>query len=158
MMSFVFRKHNSIFYIILFSLLLNNCQIREQNKLHGVVYLENREKLLKIGSDNKNNVIELLGQPHSKSLSKNDNWIYFERKTSKGKLIKLGQNVLKTNNVLELKFDKYGVLISKKIYTMNKMNSVKLSKEVTVNDINSPGFMQKFLSSIRQKMYGKNKF
>tara|TARA_B110000971_G_scaffold144541_1_gene147734 strand:- start:1346 stop:1819 length:474 start_codon:yes stop_codon:yes gene_type:complete len=157
MMSFVFRKHNSIFYIILFSLLLNNCQIREQNKLHGVVYLENREKLLKIGSDNKNNVIELLGQPHSKSLSKNDNWIYFERKTSKGKLIKLGQNVLKTNNVLELKFDKYGVLISKKIYTMNKMNSVKLSKEVTVNDINSPGFMQKFLSSIRQKMYGNKK-
>ena len=157
MMSFVFRKHNSIFYIILFSLLLNNCQIREQNKLHGVVYLENREKLLKIGSDNKNNVIELLGQPHSKSLSKNDNWIYFERKTSKGKLIKLGQNVLKTNNVLELKFDKYGVLISKKIYTMNKMNSVKLSKEVTVNDINSPGFMQKFLSSIRQKMYGNKR-
>ena len=157
MMSFVFRKHNSIFYIILFSLLLNNCQIREQNKLHGVVYLENREKLLKIGSDNKNNVIELLGQPHSKSLSKNDNWIYFERKTSKGKLIKLGQNVLKTNNVLELKFDKYGILISKKIYTMNKMNSVKLSKEVTVNDINSPGFMQKFLSSIRQKMYGNKR-
>jgi len=157
MMSFVFRKHNSIFYIILFSLLLNNCQIREQNKLHGVVYLENREKLLKVGSDNKNNVIELLGQPHSKSLSKNDNWIYFERKTSKGKLIKLGQNVLKTNNVLELKFDKYGILISKKIYTMNEMNSVKLSKEVTVNDINSPGFMQKFLSSIRQKMYGNKR-
>ena len=157
MMSFVFRKHNSIFYIILFSLLLNNCQIREQNKLHGVVYLENREKLLKIGSDNKNNVIELLGQPHSKSLSKNDNWIYFERKTSKGKLIKLGQNVLKTNNVLELKFDKYGILISKKIYTMNEMNSVKLSKEMTVNDINSPGFMQKFLSSIRQKMYGNKR-
>jgi len=156
-MSFVFRKHNSIFYIILFSLLLNNCQIREQNKLHGVVYLENREKLLKVGSDNKNNVIELLGQPHSKSLSKNDNWIYFERKTSKGKLIKLGQNVLKTNNVLELKFDKYGILISKKIYTMNEMNSVKLSKEVTVNDINSPGFMQKFLSSIRQKMYGNKR-
>ena len=157
MMSFVFRKHNSIFYIILFSLLLNNCQIREQNKLHGVVYLENREKLLKVGSDNKNNVIELLGQPHSKSLSKNDNWIYFERKTSKGKLIKLGQNVLKTNNVLELKFDKYGILISKKIYTMNEMNSVKTSKEVTVNDINSPGFMQKFLSSIRQKMYGNKR-
>ncbi len=157
MMSFVFRKHNCIFYIILFSLLLNNCQIREQNKLHGVVYLENREKLLKVGSDNKNNVIELLGQPHSKSLSKNDNWIYFERKTSKGKLIKLGQNVLKTNNVLELKFDKYGILISKKIYTMNEMNSVKLSKEVTVNDINSPGFMQKFLSSIRQKMYGNKR-
>mgnify|MGYP006141387295 FL=1 len=157
MMSFVFRKHNSIFYIILFSLLLNNCQIREQNKLHGVVYLENREKLLKVGSDNKNNVIELLGQPHSKSLSKNDNWIYFERKTSKGKLIKLGQNVLKTNNVLELKFDKYGILISKKIYTMNEMNSVKTSKEVTVNDIDSPGFMQKFLSSIRQKMYGNKR-
>jgi len=157
MMSFVFRKHNSIFYIILFSLLLNNCQIREQNRLHGVVYLENREKLLKVGSDNKNNVIELLGHPHSKSLSKNDNWIYFERKTSKGKLIKLGQNVLKTNNVLELKFDKYGILISKKIYTMNEMNSVKLSKEMTVNDINSPGFMQKFLSSIRQKMYGNKR-
>ena len=38
----------------------------------------------------------------------------YRRVLSKGEYHKLGQNVLKTNNVLVLNFDKYGILKNKK--------------------------------------------
>ena len=87
-----------------------------------------------------------------------DTWIYFERTITRGKLIKLGQNVLKENNVLALEFDRYGVLENKKIYNMNDMKKVTYSAKETDNDISQQSFVGKFLSSIRQKMYGKRKF
>ena len=37
-------------------------------------------------------------------------WIYIERTKTRGKLLKLGRNYLKKNNVLILEFDKYGIL------------------------------------------------
>ena len=82
--------------------MLNNCSLQQPNKPHGINFLENREKVLTIGKTNKNDVIKLIGNPHSTSLSDNDTWIYFERTITRGKLIKLGQNVLKKNNVLVL--------------------------------------------------------
>ena len=157
-MSFVNRKHNKILYIILFSLFLNNCQLKEPNKSHGINFLENREKILIVGKTNKNDVIKLIGNPHTISITEKDIWIYFERTIVRGKLIKLGQNVLKENNVLKLKFDKYGILNNKKIYNKDNMNKVKYSKNETENNITQQSFVGKFLSSIKQKMYGKRQF
>ena len=157
-MSFVNRKHNKIIYIILFSFFLNNCQLKEPNKPHGINFLENREKILIVGKTNKNDVIKLIGNPHTISITEKDIWIYFERTIVRGKLIKLGQNVLKENNVLKLKFDKYGILNNKKIYNKDNMNKVKYSKNETENNITQRSFVGKFLSSIKQKMYGKRQF
>ena len=42
--------------------------------------------------------------------------MYFERTLTRGKMHNLGKNVLQKNNVLELKFNKYGLLVSKKVY------------------------------------------
>ena len=128
-MSFIYRKHYSLFYIIVFSIFLNNCQLKEQNKSHGVNFLTNKEKILIINKTNKNDVLKIVGSPHSTSITEEDTWIYFERTTSKGKLIKLGQNVLKANNILELTFNKYDVLIYKKIHNKENMNKVKYSKK-----------------------------
>ena len=114
-MSFVNRKHRRIIYIIFFSLCFNNCQLKEPDKHHGINFLENREKVLMLGKTNKNDVIKLIGNPHSTSISEDSTWLYFERTITRGKLIRLGQTVLKKNNILELKFDKYGILNSKKI-------------------------------------------
>ena len=72
--------------------------------------MENRSNKLIINKTNANDVINILGQPHSKSVDNVNQWIYIERTLSKGKLHKLGQNVLKTSNVLLLSFNKYGVL------------------------------------------------
>jgi outer membrane protein assembly factor BamE (lipoprotein component of BamABCDE complex) len=157
-MSFVNSKHIKIFYIILFSFFLSNCQLKEPNKTHGINFLENREKVLIIGKTNKNDVIKLIGYPHTVSIKNDDTWIFFERTITRGKLVKLGQNVLKNNNLLELKFNKYGVLKNKKIYNKEDMKKIKYSEVETENNISQKSFVGKFLSSIRQKMYGKNKF
>ena len=157
-MSFINRIHFKNLYIILLLFVLNNCSLQQPNKPHGINFLENREKVLTIGKTNKNDVIKLIGNPHSTSLSDNDTWIYFERTITRGKLIKLGQNVLKKNNVLELKFNKYGVLENKKISNKENMNKIAFSDKETESNVSQQSFINKFLSSIRQKMYGKKKF
>jgi outer membrane protein assembly factor BamE (lipoprotein component of BamABCDE complex) len=157
-MTFINRKHYNKLYIIFFLFILNNCQLREPSKQHGVNFLENRAVALIVGKTNKNDVLKLVGQPHSTSIINENVWIYFERTITRGKLIKLGQNVLKSNNVLELEFDKYGVLKNKNIYRKKEMNKVSYSKKETENDITRPSFVSKFFSSVRQKMYGKKKF
>jgi outer membrane protein assembly factor BamE (lipoprotein component of BamABCDE complex) len=154
-MSFISREHYKKFYIIFFLILLQNCQLKEPKNSHGINFLENREKSLILGKTNQNDVIKLIGRPHSDSLSDKFTWIYFERTITRGKLIKLGQNVLKTNNILELKFDKYGVLTDKKIYNKNDMNKVAYSNKETDNNVSQQSFVTKFLSSVRQKMYGR---
>ena len=157
-MNFIRRKHKNIFYITLFSLLLNNCQFNEPNKSHGINFLDNREKTLIVGKSNKNDVIKIIGTPHTKSIKEDDTWIYFERTITRGKLVKLGQNVLKTNNILELRFNKYGILSEKKKYNKDDMKKIKYTKKVTKNDVGQKSFVGKFLSSVKQKMYGKRQF
>ena len=158
MMTFVYRKHFKILYSIFFFFFLNNCQLNEPNKAHGINFLENREKSLTVGKSNKNDVIKLIGNPHTMSITNDDTWIYFERTITRGKMARLGQNVLKENNVLELKFNKYGILEEKNFYNKDSMQKVKYSKTKTENDISQQSFTTKFLSSIKQKMYSKRKF
>jgi outer membrane protein assembly factor BamE (lipoprotein component of BamABCDE complex) len=157
-MTFVIREHIKRVYIIFFLILLNNCQLQEPKKSHGINFLENREKTLIVGKTNQNDVIKLIGNPHSTGLANDNNWIYFQRTITRGKLIKLGQNVLKENNVLELSFDKYGVLQNKKIYNKDNMNKVSYSDKKTENNVAQKSFVGKFLSSIKQKMDGKRQF
>jgi len=76
----------------------------------------------------------------------------------RGKMHKLGRNVLQKNNVLELKFNKYGLLVRKKIIKKDDMKKVVYSENVTKNSVTQQSTVGKFLSSIRQKMYGKRKF
>jgi len=153
-MRFVFSKHKNIAYTIFFLFLLSNCQLNEPKKSHGINFLENREKVLVINKTNQNDVIKLIGNPHTTSINDKNTWIYFERTITRGKLIKLGQNVLKSNNVLELKFNKYGVLKAKNIYNKDDMKTVKFSSNETSNSVSQKSFVNKFLSSIKQKMYG----
>ena len=88
--------------ILVFYLFISNCQLKEPTKNHGILYLKNRSQLIEISKSNKNDVIKTIGQPHSMSTFTENEWIYFERTLTKGEFLKLGQNVLKTNNVLIL--------------------------------------------------------
>jgi hypothetical protein len=66
----------------------------------------------------------------------------------------LGKNVLKTNNVAVLKFDKFGILKNKTLYDREKINKIKFNTNKTENEITKKSFVEKFLSSIKTKMYG----
>lgn len=98
-----------------------------------------------------------MGQPHSSSIRNDNTWIYLERTLSKGKYHKLGQHVLKKNNTLVLNFDKFGILVSKKIYNKNNINELKFSEKKTENKLSKKSFVGAFLQSVKQKMYGNKK-
>ena len=151
------RKHIKFISTTILFFFLTNCGFKDVNRTHGINFLENRGKSLIINESNKNDVVKLIGVPHSKSLTDDNTWIYFERVITTGKLHKLGTNVLDKNNVLEIKFDSYGILKSKKIIKKGDMNKVAYSKKKTVNVVEQKSFVGKFLSSMKQKMYRRDK-
>tara|TARA_B100000959_G_C14763383_1_gene534318 strand:- start:152 stop:607 length:456 start_codon:yes stop_codon:yes gene_type:complete len=150
-------KKNILLILILTIFLSLGCQRQEVIKSHGISYLENREKLVTINKSNKNDVIQVLGHPSTTGMLDNNTWIYIERTKTRGKLLKLGKNYLKKNNVLVLEFDKYGMLINKEFYDKNHMKKVKFAKVITENDLRKENFVYSFLSSIRQKMQSRRK-
>ena len=75
----------------------------------------------------------------------------------KGKLLKLGRNELKKNNVLILEFNKYGLLGKKEFYNKDQMNKISFAKDITENEIRKENFIYSFLSSVRQKMQTRRK-
>ena len=142
-----------IFLIILF--ILNACKLQEPYNNHGIINLAKRSDLITINKSNKNDVIKIVGSPHTVSIDNNDEWIYFERVLTKGEFHKLGQNILKENNVLFLKFNKFGIVEDKKLIGKDSKNKLTFSESTTDNTLTQKSFVQKFLSSLRNKMYGK---
>ena len=106
---------------------------------------------------NKNDALGVVGRPHSKSIENDDKWIYLERILTKGKYHKLGQHVLKSNNVLVLTFDKFGVLKTKSFYDKDDVKKVKFSEKITENKLSKKSFVETFLSSVKEKMYSGRK-
>ena len=152
--------HKSVFrnYIILLSIILISCKLQEPLKPHGIIFLENRANKLIINETNKNDIIKLIGRPQIVEDENNLTWIYIERILSKGKYHKLGQHVLKENNILILEFDKYGILKKKDLFDKDQIKELKFSENKTENKLTKRSFVEKFLQSVKQKMYGKRKF
>jgi len=140
------------FYIIFLSLLVSNCTLNKVKKHHGVRYLETKQAKLTLNKSNKNDIINILGPPSTKSTFNNDLWIYIERITSKKALIKLGQSKIITNNVLVLEINKYGLLVKKDFIDITQMNEIDFSQEITSKNYSKKSFLYNFLSSMRQKI------
>ena len=114
------------FFLLFFvSLFILSCQQNEVIKTHGVAYLNKREKLIIVNKTNKNDTVVILGQPSTKGMTDDNLWIYIERTRTRGKLLKLGRNYLKKNNVLVIEFDKYGIVKEKKFYDKDNMKKIK---------------------------------
>ena len=136
-----------------FFIILTNCQLKDPIKSHGIIYLENRSNKLEVKKTNKNDVVKIMGKPHIKDSDTKETWIYFERILTKGKFHKLGQHILSENNILVLDFNKYGVLENKNFLDKESMNKLNFSEFKTENIMTEKSFVQKFLQSVRQKMY-----
>ena len=80
-MFFTIKYHlKKITYTLFFILL--GCQIQEPAKNHGILFLENRSNKLVVNKSNKNDVIKIIGQPHSKSINDDNIWLYLEKSNS----------------------------------------------------------------------------
>ena len=141
------KKTLYLLSILLFTI---SCQRNEIVKTHGIAYLEKREKLIFVNKSNKNDIINIFGQPSTKGMTDDNLWIYIERTMGKGKFST-------KNNVLVLEFNKYGILKTKELSTMEDMKKLTFAKNITENEIRKENFIYSFLSSVRQKMQTQRK-
>jgi len=122
------------------------------SKHHGVPFLEKKQAKLLINKTNKNDILEILGSPSTKSKFDNDLWIYIERVQTQSKLKHLGRMKISKNNVLVLEIDNYGMLKKKEFFNKDDMKNLKIIDTSTENIYNKKTFIYDFMSSMRQKM------
>tara|TARA_B100001123_G_C14950361_1_gene883424 strand:- start:95 stop:577 length:483 start_codon:yes stop_codon:yes gene_type:complete len=138
--------------LLLIFLLVVNCKLNKIVDSHGTHYLEKKEKKLTINLSNKNDIINLLGPPSTKSKFDNDLWIYIERKKTRSTLLKLGKKKIYVNNVLLLEIDNRGLLAKKEFFDIEDMNKIDFVKGETEITYSKRSFVYDFLSSMRQKV------
>ena len=142
----------NLFSIIILFILVTNCGFKKRVDHHGVHLLKKKSDLIIVAETNKNDIIKLLGPPSVKSTFNNDLYFYIERKTTTGKIIKLGKKKYLENNVLVLEIDNRGILLKKEFYDLNKMKKMKIVSNETSVDYKKQSFIYEFLSSMRQKI------
>ena len=133
-------------------MILSNCSLKKVVQHHGVHNLEKKQTKLTINETNRNDIIKMIGPPSTKSSFDNDIYIYMERKTSSGKITKLGKKKLIQNNVLVLELNNKGILVSKKFYDKDDMLKIKFDNDITSINYQKRSFINSFLSSVRQKI------
>ena len=139
-------------YLLIIFILISNCSLKKVVKHHGVHNLEKKQTKLKVNQSNRNDIINLIGPPSTKSTFDNDLYIYIERKTSTSKLRKLGKKVLLENNVLILDIDSRGILISKQFYNKEDMNKILFDKNLTIANHSKRSFIYNFFYTLRQRI------
>ena len=143
---------NKLIFIIVISILIQNCSLNKVVKRHGVQNLEKKSEKIVLNRTNKNDILKLLGPPSTYSLGDFDTLIYIERITSSSKLTKLGGKKLLTNNVLVVEINNRGLAVNKSFLNKEDMNKINFSKKVTQKKYSDNDFVYNFLSSIRKKV------
>ena len=131
---------------------MSNCTLNKTVRNHGVKSLDLKGKKLIINSSNQNDIVQLLGQPSTKSNFDENLLIYIERVTGSTKLMGLGKRELLENNVLILEIGNKGMLRSKIFLNKESMNNLEFSKEITDMTLTQRSFVFSFFSSMRQKI------
>ena len=138
-----------ILFIFLFTL---NCSTNKVSKNHGFKSLETKFEKIVINQTNKNDIIDLIGPPSTKSDFNKNKWFYIERRKTNQSLIKLGHKMIEKNNILMVEFNNRGILKNKKIFDINNMNEIKYVKSLTQKEFKQNNLMYNFFSSFRERM------
>ena len=135
--------------MLLFTL---SCSLNKVKNNHGVLSLENKFNKIFINKSNANDIISVFGPPSTKSEFDDNIWIYIERKKSNQSIFKLGNQKIVKNNIAVLELNNKGMLSSKKIYDLNKMNKYKFSKNSTEKNYEKDSYIYGVLTSLREKI------
>ena len=142
----------NLFSIVVVFIFMTSCGFKKRVDHHGVHLLKKKSNLIIVSETNKNDIVKILGPPSVKSTFNNDLYFYIERKTTTGKLIKLGKKEYLENNVLVLEIDNRGILLKKEFYDLNNMKNIRIVANKTTVDYKKQSFIYNFLSSMRQKV------
>jgi outer membrane protein assembly factor BamE (lipoprotein component of BamABCDE complex) len=142
----------NLFILIIIALFFFSCTLKKVVRHHGVHFLDKKQEKLTVNKSNKNDILEILGSPSTKSTFDNDLWIYIERKTDNSSLLEFGKQKFMINDVLLLEINNKGMLEKKEFLDMNDMNDIKFTEKTTKNLYQKNTFIYQFLSSLRQKI------
>ena len=138
-----------LLFLFLFTL---NCSTNKVSKNHGFKSLETKFEKIVINQTNKNDIIDLIGSPSTKSDFNKNKWFYIERRKTNQSLIKLGYKKIEKNNILMVEFNNRGILTNKKIFNMDDMNEIKYVKSLTHKEFKQNNFLYNILTSVREKI------
>ena len=128
------------------------CSGNKVVKNHGSNALEKKFDKIKISETNKNDVQDILGKPSTVSLFDQNSWFFIEREKVNQSIFKFGKSKIRKNNVLEITFDNYGIVQSKKLYNLENMNDLKKVKNKTKKKYDTNSKIGKLIKSLEQKI------
>ena len=135
------------------SFLIVSCTLNKIDKVHGVPNLENKIKLIKIDSNNKNDVQKILGPVPL--IDKDQNrWTYFEVRETK---TKYGKKKIYVNDYIEIYFSKYGIVRKMDFYNLDSMKNIKFTKDKTKTYAIQETLSKSLLTSTRKRMENARK-
>ena len=143
--------HKRFIYFILF-IFLFNCNTQKVTRIHGTLALKSFENKIILNKTNTNDILNLLGEPSTKSTFDDKIWIYIEQKKQNKSIVKLGKQYIDVNNTLVLYFNSRGLVYKKEFYNKDKLKDVKFAKKETVPKYSNNSFMYNFLASFRDKI------
>ncbi len=138
-------------YIIIL-LFVINCSGNKVSNHHGSKLLYSKYDKIQINVTNKNDLIKIIGPPSSISTFNKNKWFYIERVKTNLSIFKLGKQKIKTNNILILEINQYGILENKSIINIDEMNNVKFVKTTTTKDFEDKNLLYDVFSSLREKI------
>jgi len=124
-----------------------SCSYKPVIKNNGILNLDKRTELMTVGTTNKNDVIQLIGQTTLKEHPNENIWAYIETVEQK----KFGKKKIIKNTLLILEFDSKGILKNKKILNKNDFNKINFDEAITVSSGLNNSFSKKIFSSIRKR-------
>ena len=139
-----------IFIFIFF--IISSCSSGKVVNTHGNNLINITNSKLIVNKTNKNDIIDLLGPPSSKSSFNENIWIYIETKKQSTSLFKIGSRKLIKSNVLVVRLNERGVLKKKDYYNIDDMNKIKFSEQITKSGYDKNSYVYGVLRSLRDKI------
>ena len=138
-----------LIFVFLFTISCSNNKVVNN---HGLSGLEVKKNKIELSKSNKNDVLQIIGKPSTISLFDDNIWFYIERTKINQSIFKLGKSKIQKNNILEITFNKYGIVENKKLYKIEDMNDIKIVKKSTTKSYDSSSPINKLLKSLEQKV------
>ena len=145
------------FILIILFIFTVNCSGNKVSNFHGSKSLDDKFNKIKPNYTNKNDIIKIIGPPSSISDFDKNKWFYIERLKTNQSLLKLGSQKIQKNNILIVKFNKSGMLQSKKLLDLNNMNDIKFLEKTTQKDFQKNNIVYEIFSSMREKINAPSK-
>ena len=140
-------------YIFIFIfLIISSCSSGKVVNTHGNNLINITNSKLIVNKTNKNDILDILGPPSSKSSFNENIWIYIETKKQSTSLFKVGSRKLVKSNVLVVRINERGILEKKDYYNIDDMNKIKFSEQVTQSGYDKNSYVYGVLRSLRDKI------